>query len=414
MKIAIIGGGWAGIAAAVELAGRAASSDITLFEAGRRLGGRAKAVDLADAKNLDNGQHILLGAYRETQALMARVGVSPEQTLQRLPLRIRPYDSEFSLALPRLPHPFNLAWGLLAAGGVGLREKLNAALWLGRLQRQGFQVDPDISVADWLERAGQTGVLRRHLWAPLCLAALNTPAERASARVFARVLQDSLGNPEAGATDLLLPRATLSELLPDPAEKWLRKQGVDIRLRQRARALRLEKGRFFLDHAAFDRVIIAVAPQHLSPLLTALPPQTDFPLPPAAFEPIGTLYLTYPAAVTLPFPLMAFDGQWLVDRGDGVLAAVFSGHGAWEAQAPAALAARLHNGVAAPGPPPAHRFITERRATFSCVAGMTRCPQATPWPGLFIAGDHTWKDYPATLEGAVNSGLAAARLCVRT
>jgi squalene-associated FAD-dependent desaturase len=414
MKIAIIGGGWAGIAAAVELAEHATSARITLFEAGRRLGGRARMADFANPQKLDNGQHILLGAYRETLALMTRVGVSPTQKLQRLPLQIRDTQG-FRLSLPSstlLPAPFKLVWGLLAARGVRLTEKIACALWAQRLKRQRFRLEQDCSVAAWLDRAGQTGTLRHRLWEPLCLAALNTPVDRASARVFAHVLQDSLGSPESGATDLLLPRTALSELLPDPAQKWLSSQGVDIRLRHRAHTLRLQGRQFLLDNIAFDRVIIAVAPQHLSPLLALLPALANFPLPPTTFEPIGTLYLTYPATVSLPFPLMAFDGQWLVDRGNGVLAAIFSGHGAWETTEQAALVARLHDGIAAPGPLPTARLITERRATFSCVADLPRCPQKTPCPGLFIAGDHTWKDYPATLEGAVKSGLAAARLCL--
>ncbi|MDR1889063.1 MAG: hydroxysqualene dehydroxylase HpnE [Zoogloeaceae bacterium] len=444
MKIAIIGGGWAGIAAAVELAEHTPPVDITLFEAGRALGGRARAIDAnlpspsgeRGRITLDNGQHILLGAYRETLALMTRVGVSPEQKLQRLPLQIRD-NRGFCLALPRLSAPFNLAWGLFTAKGVRLAEKLSCALWMQGQKRRQFQLEQDCSVTDWLSAAGQTGVLRQRLWEPLCLAALNTPAERASAQIFAHVLRDSLGSLEPGATDLLLPRDTLSALLPEPAADWLQARGVQIRTRQRIRRLQPVDGGWQLASAGegevFDQVIVAVAPQHLSALISPL--AAFFPERPHApaqlvaesfsaqslnFEPIATVYLHYPSPVALPFPLMSLQsgiGQWLVDRGQGVLAAILSGHGAWETLNDDALAAALHKEITsllphlATNSPPPHHFIKEQRATFSCVPNLQRCPRTTPWQGLFIAGDHTWNEYPATLESAVRSGIQAARLC---
>ena len=123
MRTAVIGGGWAGIAAAVELTG--SGHPVTLFEAGRVLGGRARSVSL-DGRTLDNGQHILLGAYRDTLDLMRRVGADPEQLFDRRPLQVidRP---GFRLSLPKLPAPFNLAWGLLSSPGVSWREKIRTA-----------------------------------------------------------------------------------------------------------------------------------------------------------------------------------------------------------------------------------------------------------------------------------------------
>lgn len=405
MKIAIIGGGWAGIAAAVELVQR--SARVTLFEAGRQLGGRARRANIPGA-DLDNGQHILLGAYRDTLALMATIGADPEKLLRRLPLRVED-NRGFCLALPQLPPPFNLAWGLLTARGVSLGEKLRTTLWMQGLKWRRFKLPADTSVAAWLDGAGQTGTLRRHLWEPLCLAALNTPAEQASAQIFSHVLRDSLGSPEAGATDLLLPRGTLSELIPDPASRWLLARGADLRTGQRVKQLERGHDGWHVAGETFDQVIIAVAPQHLSALLPELEKVPD------RFEPIGTVYFHYPAGTTLPYPLMALQGgigQWLVDRGQGVLAASLSGHGDWGNLEDEALALALHREMQQPGPLPPYRVIREQRATFACLPDLHRPGCHTPYPGLFLAGDYTWVDYPATLEGAVRSGIAAAGACL--
>jgi predicted NAD/FAD-binding protein len=199
MKVAVVGAGWAGLAAAVDLTRRGAA--VTLYEAGRVAGGRGRSVNI-DGRTLDNGQHLLLGAYRETLALMRSVGADPDALFERRPLQVVDRDG-FCLALPSWPAPFNVAWGLLTAATVNLPEKLKTALWMQRVKWRGFRLTRDEPVADWLDAAGQTGVLRQKLWEPLCLAALNTPAERASAQLFANVLRDSLGSPRRADTDLL-------------------------------------------------------------------------------------------------------------------------------------------------------------------------------------------------------------------
>ena len=402
MRLAVIGGGWAGIAASVELA--AAGRSVVLFEAGRRLGGRARSIDL-DGRRLDNGQHILLGAYRDTLALMARVGAEPAALLQRLPLQILD-NAGFRLALPRLPPPINLAWGLLSAAGVGLREKLATARWMDALKSRGFQVSQDTTVAAWLDAAGQTGTLRQRLWAPLCLAALNTPAERASARIFAHVLRDSLGSSQRGDTDLLLPHGGLDDLLPLPAAGWLARSGAEIRTGWRVRTVSCAGTGILVDGEEYDGAVIATAPQHTARLLPELQAM------PADHEPIATVYLAYSKATALSFPLLNLQGgigQWVVDRGQGLLACVLSGHGDWEALPDQELATRLHRELGLPSPPGWHRVIREKRATFSCRPNLLRPAAATKHPRLWLAGDFTWEEFPATLEGAVRSGLRAAR-----
>jgi squalene-associated FAD-dependent desaturase len=404
MKIAVIGGGWAGIAAAVELTARGAET--TLFEAGRVLGGRARSIHV-DGRTLDNGQHILLGAYHDTLALMRQVGADPGQLFERRPLQV--LDSAgFHLKLAKLPAPLNVAWGLLSARGVGLREKLATARWMEGIKRQGFCVPADLSVARWLDQAGQTGCLRRHLWEPLCVAALNTPAELASAQLFANVLRDSLGSPRREDTDLLIPRVEFGRLLPEPAAHWLATHGAKIESGRRIANITAGHHAIEIDGEAFNAAILATAPQHAGKLWPAL--QLDY-----AYEPIATVYLQFSAKIALPFPLFNLlkkYGQWVVDRNNGLLACVLSGHGEWEALDDAQLAAALHEELNIAETPQWQKVVREKRATFSGRPQLFRPACQTSNPRLFLAGDYTWADFPATLEGAVRSGRRAARLAL--
>jgi squalene-associated FAD-dependent desaturase len=405
MRVAVIGGGWAGIAATVELT--AAGVDTTLFEAGRVLGGRARSVSI-DGRDLDNGQHILLGAYRETLALMRRVGADPEQLFDRHPLQVID-NAGFRLALPKLPAPLNVAWGLLTSPTVDWREKAKTAWWMEGLKRRRFQLPHDTTVARWLDAAGQTGILRRHLWGPLCLAALNTSAEYASAQLFANVLRDSLGSPRREDTDLLLPRVNLGELLPEPASRWLHAQGAEMRLGTRVHNILPDADGITVDGEAFAAAILACAPQHAATLWPASAIAYDF-------EPITTVYLQFGRQNQTPFPLtnlLGKFGQWVVDRGNGLLACVLSGHGDWESLDDNALVMALENELAVPEKASWRKVIREKRATFSARPDLPRPGCRTSNPRLFLAGDYTWADYPATLEGAVRSGRRAAQLAIK-
>lgn len=416
-RIAIVGAGWAGLACAVELA--AAGRRVCVFEAARQPGGRARGVSL-DGRRLDNGQHLIVGAYRETLRLMRCVGNDPQTAFTRLPLALR-FPGAFELALPRLPAPFNLAAGLLAARGAPFSERFAAARFMRRLQRNGYQVAPDTSVARWLDRHRQHGALRRFLWEPLCLAALTTAPQHASAQIFANVLRDSLGG-ASGATDLLLPRGDLGALFPEPAMRFVAAQGGEVRLSQRVTRLARDGNGWHIGDEEFSDVVLATAPQHLGTLLADRPAHEGLlrTLADYRYEPIATAYLAYPDGFRLPAPMLGLAGafgQWVFDRGlcggnPALAAFVMSAAGDWQALDDDALAAALHGELdAAIGPLPAphwQRVIRERRATFACRPNMARAGCATAERGLWLAGDHCCGDYPATLEGAVRSGVTAA------
>src|SRR6185503_5769878 len=186
-RVAIVGAGYAGMAAAVAVAQRGGKP--TVFEAGPVPGGRARRVS-SQGTELDNGQHILIGAYSALYDMMRTVGV-PENALLRMPLEVR-YARGFSFRRLWLPEPFGLAGGLLTASGVPLAERIRAARFFQSLKSMNFRLPQDVPVAALLEREKQNGRLAHYLWRPLCISALNTPPELASANVFLAVLRDTL------------------------------------------------------------------------------------------------------------------------------------------------------------------------------------------------------------------------------
>lgn len=426
MTIAIVGAGYAGLAAAVELA--AAGIAVDVFEASRTLGGRARRADASapDGAVLDNGPHLLVGAYRQTLRLMARVGADAETLLFDHDLHLE-YPGRLRLHAPDWPAPLHLAAALVGARGLDARDKLAAARFMLDLKHRRYRVEEELTVAGLLARHRQPPRVRRYLWEPLCLATLNTPPAAAAAQVFANVLRDTLG---AGREDarLRLPRCDLSALFPEPAARYLESRGSRVlRGRRIGRVTRSEAG-WRLDGEAtpYRHVVLATAPHHLAPLLAphaGLAGLTQ-DLARLRYEPIATVYLRYPPEVTLSRPLLGLSaegeghGQWLFDRGRllgdaGLLAAVISADGPWRGLSHDELAAAVHGEIARQQPglpaPLWQQVIVEKRATFACTPGLARLPTATPLPGLWLAGDHVAGDYPATLEGAVRSGIAAAQ-----
>lgn len=413
-RVAVIGGGYAGLAAALALV--ESGAPVTLFESSKSLGGRARGIAWKGTR-LDNGQHILLGCYRETIALIERVCRIPEPLL-RMPLELS--VDEFRLKSLPLPPPLDLVFGLLWAKGISFPERLNALGFLSKAMR--MKLDADIPVSALLCEEKQQGRLTDFLWKPLCIAALNTPVEEASAKVFLAVLQDGLNG---RGSDILIPRVDLTALFPSGAAAIIAERGGEIRLSSPARSLRRCGSGFELSTdtgtRSFSHVICAAAPQHASDLTREIP---EIRLPDFDYQPICTVYSQYPEYIRLPGKMTGFSNgltHWLFDKGaisgqPGLIAAVISAarmkldHGA--------IAAKVHEetkGLMPELPPPLwQKVILEKRATFSCRVNQQRPGCETPVPRLFIAGDYTAAHYPATLEAAVRSGLECAANTLKT
>jgi squalene-associated FAD-dependent desaturase len=295
---------------------------------------------------------------------------------------------------------------------------------MASLRVRGFRVEPDCSVARLLDDHKQSGALRTHVWEPLCVSALNTPVDSASAQVFVNVLRDGLTGASDGS-DLLIARTDLGRLFPEPAAQYVKARGGAIELGVPVRRVaRVHGGIRLNDAQLFSGVVIACGPHQAGQLLVQLSELDDALSRIGAFsyEPIVTCYLQYPESVSMPAPMLGFSGgivQWVFDRGrlggpKGLLAAVTSASGAHEELTKEELASRVGIELEATlGELPSPQWsqvITEKRATFSCAPALARPQALTAVPGLVLAGDYVASEYPGTLEAAVRSGVAAASM----
>jgi squalene-associated FAD-dependent desaturase len=447
LSVAIIGGGYAGMAAAVALAGRGIT--VTVFESAQQLGGRARGV-MHQGTQLDNGQHLLLGCYRQTLRMIKQVGGDIEQDFLRLPLQLD-LHGEFSLKTPRLPAPLHLLAALLSAHGLSFSARLNAARFMLALRRMNFilpspasgrgaggeggvgREGSDITVTELLAQCGQDADLTQKLWEPLCIAALNTPIHKASAQVLLNVLRDALTRSRVDS-DLLLPRTDFTALFPQRAANYVEQQGGKVYMACGVETLRpIENGIEIITTqdcpelgrrktAQFSHVICATSPAVAARLLRPIAEleNTVAQIETLQHQPIYTVYLQYPPSVRLPHPMLGLHqrySQWLFDKGriasqHGLLAAVISAEGIHQELSQEELAqkviAELREEFGIAEQPEWFKVIAEKRATFCCSPNLHRPSQLTPLPRLLLAGDYTAGDYPATLEGAVMSGLKCA------
>ena len=416
-RVAVVGGGWAGLAAAVE--GVQRGHAVTLFEMAAQFGGRARAVDVG-GMTLDNGQHILIGAYVDTLRLMRTVGVDVDAAFLRTPLLISYPDGDGLRLAPGVA-ALAFAGAVLRQRGWSMRERLMLLATATGWSVRGFQCDPRLTVAALTNNVPAR--VRQELIDPLCVAALNTPASEASASVFLRVLKDALFS-GPGSADLLLPRASLSELLPVPAARWLQRAGATLCPGHRVRSLERIGPVWRLDGLDFDHVVLACTPGESARLVQSFAPQWSRAAASLQYEPIVTVYMRSVGS-RLPDPMLALreiahsPAQFVFDRGqlggpDGLLAFVISGarhwvdQGSFTTEQAALEQARTVLGPHLRGPLHIVGTLTEKRATFRCTPNLQRAPMQIA-PGLLSAGDHVAGSYPATLEGAVRSGVAAVR-----
>jgi squalene-associated FAD-dependent desaturase len=446
-----VGGGWTGLTTAVELVRH--DIPVILLESAKQLGGRARRVsfennihgvapsessnqDNTDKISVDNGQHLLLGAYDSTLAMLHTVGINEESVVQREKLALimrRRNERNVTIKAGRLPAPLHIAWGLLFASGLSVNDRIKALQFCQALLKMNFKLTTDENCLELLKRYQQTTDVIKTIWEPLCIAALNTPLATASASVFLRILGDAFSN-RSSESDLLFLKVDLGEAYPDKAANYIEKYGGSIRLGQRVTSLLIENQQLKglkLQHGEIESEYVVLATPHYA-TQKMLAPHTSLTeltqqLTKFATQPIVTVYLQYPQKTTLNTNMIGLvdtTSQWIFDRRlygqPGLMAVVISSSGPHMKLDNQALCAQVEMEIAEffPRWPKAKRrmVIREKRATFDCVSGCNdyRPNNKTPVQGLWLAGDYTDTGLPATLESAVRSGQRCAQSIIRT
>jgi squalene-associated FAD-dependent desaturase len=435
LRVTVVGGGLAGISAALSCAD--AGARVTLVEVRPRLGGAAYSFE-RDGMVLDNGQHVFLRCCTAYRALLERIGASSATTLQsrlEIPV-IAPGGRVEWLRRTSLPAPLHLSPALARYGHLSMRERIGAArtaLALSRLDADDERLDSR-TFGEWLTDRGQSPAAMSSLWNLIALPTLNLPAGEASLAMAAFVFQTGLLN-DAVAGDIGYARLPLSQVHGEPGERALRSAGVDLRTGWRAEEIEvMPEGRFGITGTAAslesEAVVVALPHGRAAGLLP--PGALDDPtrLERLGTSPIVNLHVVYDRRVT-DFELAAgvrTPVQWLFDRtresglADGQHLAISLSGAEREASMsrdelrerylpalgellPRARGARVER----------FEVVREHAATFRSAPGAKRLrPGArTGIEGLALAGAWTATGWPATMEGAVRSGLAAAREALR-
>ncbi|MDH5592579.1 MAG: FAD-dependent oxidoreductase, partial [Gammaproteobacteria bacterium] len=291
MTTLIIGGGGSGLAAAVTLTQQ--GHPVHLIESAKQLGGRARNVKWHN-QTIDNGQHLMIGAYHHMLEILQLIGIEQTSVFHRLALDLTIYDSQYPpLHLSSkgwLPWPLSLAWNFISSTGLsGLQQVVRL-----QLQIPDLLASNDITVSDWLLSSKQSERLIKQLWEPLCLATLNTPIHQASAHVMAKVLQESLGKGKKAA-DLLIPARPLGDVFPKAAAKYIKQHGGEISLQIRAKEILIRQGKvqgIMMGNnsiIAANNIIVATSPSQCADLLA---PHIKLTKPDE--YPICTVFLQYP------------------------------------------------------------------------------------------------------------------------
>lgn len=432
-RVAIIGGGLAGLAAAVALVERGLS--VTLFEARRQLGGRAASfTDSTSGESVDYCQHVSLGCCTNFADFCRRIG---SDHLLRRDREMRFYTRDGRMSLMRaapLPAPLHLAPSLMRLHYLTLAERLRVVRAMMRLARTPRERLAGVTVADWLKANHQTPQAIDRFWAVVLVSALGESVERASMAHAQKVFIDGFFTSRTGY-EVYVPRTSLSELCGEQLLEWFARKHVTTRMGTAIEAIEPSDARNFrLRHATgveeFPAVVLALpwyrVSDAVSPSLAAQLPELRAAQQISA-APISGVHLWFDRPLTdLPHAVMVdMLSQWIFRREDTVAKSDATEHyyqvvisasrhiagrprdevvaeicaelrGLW----PAARDARLLRS----------KIVTDPQSVFSVAPGVEalRPLQMTRVPGLFLAGDWTSTGWPATMEGAVRSGYLAA------
>jgi len=434
-NIAIVGGGWAGLSAAVELCRQ--GHKVSVFESSPQLGGRARSIKW-NGMTLDNGQHLMLGAYQQMLQCLNTIQADTSQLFKQLPHRMLMLNSQtgktiFDLNLPTYPAPLHLLFGVLGIKGLTVVEKIQLLFRFNRFLNT--EIKTDLPVREWLMQANLPAKYITHLLEPVCLAALTTHPQLASAKAFQSVLQQTFNAP-ASFTDLLIPTTDLSRIFPALAEQFILQHGGEIRTRCKVKQLNVKNRQLKsiqLDNETldFEQVILATPARVTATLLEPVDSCTNIvkQIKQLKYEPVTTLYLQFSQAVTLPYPMVGLlNGltEWVfelsVSHHSHILAVVISSQGSAPELTAGELLKTVHRElkscIADLPDLLDSKLIIDKYASFQCHTDVDKNRPGidTGLSNLKLCGDYVYIEennrpgLPSTLEGAMRSGVKCAQL----
>lgn len=435
--VAVVGGGLAGMAAALSLC--EAACDVTLFEARRQLGGRATSFrDPATGERVDFCQHVSMGCCTQLADFCQRTGIANQFSREPTLTFIAPNGraTEFS-ATRWLPAPLHLAAALMRMSFLSWPDRLRIVKGLLDLKKAEGWAISQRSMLDWLQAHGQSSQAIELFWGTVLVSALGDTLDRVSVSASRKVFVDGFMTTRDGY-EVLIPSAPLSKLFGEDAGRHLAERGVKICLSTPVKNIRKEGPSFLLDAQeqtrAFDAVVIAVTWRQIADLIapTLRPALPSIPVAETIeSSPITGIHLWYDRPITARRHAVILGrlSQWLFSRGkmpleDGRTAfyyqIVVSGSRMLSGLDRQEVVRRIHGDLSEIFPDAKDaqilqsKVVTEPHAVFTVRPGLdsVRPSQKTEVPGLFLAGDWTATDWPATMEGAVRSGNLAAKACL--
>ncbi len=437
-RIAIVGGGWAGLAAAVELCRHGHA--VSVYESAPQLGGRARSIEW-NGMTLDNGQHLMIGAYQQMLSLLTTMQADLEHLFKRLPHHMLMLDANtgntlLELKLPTFPAPLHLLFGVLRIPQLSFLQKIQLLLRFNKLLNT--PIKEDIFVSDWLASARLPAAYTEYLLQPICLAALTTHPQQASAKALQNILLQTFNAP-ADHTDLLIPCKDLGEVFPQLAKSFIEQHGGQIFTRSKVQGLQFENsqlsGILLNDEVVnFEQVILATPPTVTSQFLAGNPLLVDTAklIQQLQYEPVTTLYLQFTQPVILPTPMLGIINgvsEWVFERAtsghENVLAVVISAQGDHLTMPQSVLTEQVYKELkrAIHNLPELmdSKMIIEKRATIQCHPGVDKLRPniRTNLSNLNLCGDYVYIEennhpgLPSTLEGALRSGVKCAQTIIQ-
>ncbi|MCA0390105.1 MAG: hydroxysqualene dehydroxylase HpnE [Bacteroidetes bacterium] len=431
----VVGAGLAGLSAAVELSLKDCKVD--LFESTKKGGGRANSIPhyfhsgtssgQADEFIIDNGQHILMGCYRDTLSFLKKIGAMDKISVQeRMSVRyVSKGGKSYLLESGGLPYPLNLLQAILRYDYLTFRQKLKAIQFIQKLRFVSDNSLSNLAVSEWLKREGQTGELYKGIWEILCVGAMNSPPEKTSALIFAKVLREIFLKGKNNSK-IIVPKCGLSELFVDNAIKLIEEKGGSVNFGNPLESIDTVVGRVvslkFRDRTIEnpENTVLAIphfALKKIDGISGVFPEIENGEM---EYSSITTFHLKlnnnplnteFVALINSPV-------QWVFNHGD-YITTVTSASTDWNAKEEPEIIkivlSELENCLGIkPSTVTAHKMIKEKRATFVCGGKNLdyRLPSQTGLENLYLAGDWTDTGLPATIEGAVMSGKTAANLII--